>query len=216
MPKGKRDKIEQGQVVGNLIFVNDLITPGKRRCHFMCTCGTVFDALYQDVKTGHTKSCGCMPTGKITHGMAKCGNIAPEFTAWQNMLDRCYNPQKPGYKNYGGRGIAVCDRWRNSFEDFFSDVGFRPSPKHSLDRYPDNNGNYEPTNFRWATRKEQSENTRRTVYIEFDGKRLNIRDWSIETGIHPSVIAYRKRSGLPIDKILFKGHLQKAKQKLNP
>lgn len=84
----------------------------------------------------------------------------PEFQAWLNMRKRCVSPRWPGWKNYGGRGISVCDRWLTSFAQFLGDVGPRPSLAHTLDRYPDNNGNYEPGNVRWVTRKEQAHNRR--------------------------------------------------------
>ena len=145
----------------------------------------------------------------MIHGHARIKRRTPEFTAWSNMLDRCYNANKPGYKDYGGRGISVCDRWKHSFNDFLSDMGLRPSSKHSLDRFPNNDGNYEPSNCRWATKPEQQANTTRNVIISYNGKSMNIKEWSNETGIAPSVIAYRSRVGLSPDKILLKGHLQK-------
>ncbi len=145
----------------------------------------------------------------MIHGHARMSNRTPEFIAWANMLDRCYNPNKPNYKDYGGRGIMVCERWGDSFENFLSDMGLRPSDKHSLDRFPNNDGNYEPSNCRWATRPQQQANTTRNVILSHNGKSMNIKEWSKETGIAQSVIAYRIKSGLPSDRILFDGHLQK-------
>lgn len=96
------------------------------------------------------------------HGHAARNPLArsPEYRAWDAMKSRCYNPKARGYAGYGGRGIAVCDRWRYSFENFLADMGERPSPEHSLDRI-DNDGNYEPGNVRWATRSEQQRNRTR-------------------------------------------------------
>lgn len=89
----------------------------------------------------------------------------PEFAAWRGMRHRCNSPKNSAWKNYGGRGIKVCERWQSSYEAFLADVGRRPSPTHSLDRI-DVNGNYEPDNVRWATRDEQSQNQRRRITIE--------------------------------------------------
>lgn len=88
-----------------------------------------------------------------------------EYRAWIEMRRRCYNPERPSYRNYGGRGIQVCDKWRNSFAEFLSDVGYAPSKLHSLDRL-DNDGDYEPTNVAWRSQREQSNNTRNTVKID--------------------------------------------------
>jgi hypothetical protein len=90
-----------------------------------------------------------------THGM----HNTPEYRTWTGMKERCYNPSADSYKNYGGRGITVCDRWRDDFPAFYADMGPRPSENHSLDRR-DTDGNYEPENCRWATRSEQQKNKR--------------------------------------------------------
>ena len=95
----------------------------------------------------------------IKHGYAKRGNVHPMFYLWMGMIGRCEDPKRVGYSYYGGRGIRVCDRWRHDFAAFLSDVGVRPSSDHSLDRI-DPNGNYEPSNVRWATRSEQQHNRR--------------------------------------------------------
>ena len=90
------------------------------------------------------------------HGMRR----SPEYCSWRKMVERCINPRAAGFENYGGRGIIVCDRWLNSFSAFFADMGIRPSLQHSIDRYPDKNGNYEPRNCRWATDLQQAVNAR--------------------------------------------------------
>jgi len=127
------------------------------RCR--CACGKETIVMSGDLTSGKSKSCGCLKKERAheintTHGM--CGT--PEYTAWQGMLKRCYNPNNTSYKNYGGRGISVHERWLR-FENFYDDIGPKPSPDHSLDRI-DNDGNYEPSNIRWATRTEQNRNQR--------------------------------------------------------
>jgi hypothetical protein len=104
--------------------------------------------------------------------------------------------------NYGGRGITVCDRWRESFENFFADMGERPSTKHSIDRYPDNNGNYEPGNCRWATDIQQARNKRTTRYIEYNDIKLPLVEWAESKGIKPATLKKRLRCGWSIEKAL--------------
>jgi hypothetical protein len=98
-------------------------------------------------------------TGKLKHGHACRHPRSSEYNCWGSMIARCTNPNDPGWKNYGGRGIRVCERWRNSFENFLADMGLKPSPGLSIERV-ENDGNYEPGNCRWATRKEQRANQR--------------------------------------------------------
>lgn len=86
-----------------------------------------------------------------------------EYSSWKNAKHRCFSPKNPEYKNYGERGITMCDRWRRSFANFIADMGEKPSPRHQLDRFPNNDGNYEPGNCRWATPRENLMNTRRNI-----------------------------------------------------
>ena len=118
----------------------------------------------------------------------------PERHAWQAMNRRCYNPKCPDYQDYGARGITVCERWRDSFENFLADMGPRPSSKHSIDRI-DVNGNYEPSNCRWATLKEQLRNQRRNPRYEFRGERLTLTDIAERSGIPRLTLHYRLKRG---------------------
>lgn len=118
------------------------------------------------------------------------------------MKDRCLNPKMPQYKNYGGRGITICDRWRKSFIDFLEDVGRRPSLDHTLDRI-DNNGNYEPGNVRWATPEEQQNNKRDSRLVSFNGETKTIAQWARHCGMEKSTLYRRIMSGWDVELALF-------------
>lgn len=113
------------------------------------------------------------------HGFATPGNVAPEYRAWLSMKGRCRDKGRP---SYGGRGIKVCDRWLNSFQNFLQDVGPKPSSLHTLDR-KDNDGNYDPDNARWVLPEQQQNNKRTSRIIEFGGRRLSLAQWAREVGI---------------------------------
>lgn len=137
-----------------------------------CDCGTQKLVLGQSLRLGQSKSCGCLQRELIsqrdrrTHGQTVGGVRPPEYRSWTAMLSRCNNPKATGFHNYGGRGISVCARWikgddgLSGYECFVSDMGPRPSLSHTIDRFPDPDGNYEPTNCRWATKREQRLNQR--------------------------------------------------------
>lgn len=157
-------------------------------------------------QTNRTTSCGCARAAKHKARLTKHGesNKSKEYRSWMHMRQRCYNANVKGYDMYGGRGIKMCDRWFLSYENFLADMGRAPSPSHSIDRYPDNNGNYQPGNCRWATKKEQSNNRRYNVMITINGITKNATEWSNEVNLRADVILKRKRAGWSDHDALFK------------
>lgn len=130
------------------------------------------------------------------------GVTTPEYLAWGAMKERCYVPSHKEFKNYGARGIAVCDEWRDSFAAFIRDVGHKPTPSHSLDRI-DNNGNYERSNVRWATKLDQSLNRRPVRRYRHEGETLTLREWSERTGLKYETLRMRiLRLGWNVDRAL--------------
>ena len=152
----------------------------------LCDCGNIVFADGTHLTDGCTQSCGCIRKeigyARKTHGLSG----TKEHNTWQRMKQRCYNPQDPRFESYGGRGITVCDRWRESFDLFLQDMGIAPSAKHSIDRI-DNNGSYNPSNCRWATTKEQCRNQLRNRLLTNDEITMPVVQWSERTGI-PSIV----------------------------
>lgn len=147
-----------GRKFGNLAVMWPAGRGGKETYWLsLCFCGNLSVAASGNLRWGKTKSCGCLE-GTINHKHCQGGKYSPEYQTWKGMIQRCTNPNKNSYPRYGGRGIEVCIRWR-LFENFLADMGPRPRGK-TLDRWPNNSGNYEPTNCRWATPKEQQNNRR--------------------------------------------------------
>lgn len=169
-----------------------------------CDCGrSNVIAQGSQLRGGFKRSCGCLiadinRANKTKHGMKG----TPEYQSWRAMLSRCLNKNATGYSRYGGSGITVCERWQESFEHFYEDMGPRPTISHTLDRYPDNTGNYEPGNCRWATKSQQAKNCRWSTELTHDGKTLTIREWAEHLSISISTIRGRIRAGRPVAEIL--------------
>lgn len=131
------------------------------------------------------------------HGM----HGSPEYKSWEGMKYRCNAPTCGAYERYGGRGIKVCQRWDDSFEAFYADMGPKPSPQHSIDRI-NNDGDYEPSNCRWASRRKQNNNTVLTIYLTYKGETKPITEWARITGFKVTTLRTRKRLGWPDRKII--------------
>ncbi len=157
----------------------------------ICDCGTITHVPISSLRSGHTKSCGCLGIDRrrdanIKHGQSN----SEEYKIWASMIQRC-TKNRP----YGINGISVCQRWKGSFENFFADMGQRPSANHSIDRI-DNTGNYEPANCRWADAKTQANNTKRNVWLTHNGVKKTVAQWSRELGIAYTTINNRLARGV--------------------
>jgi hypothetical protein len=161
-----------------------------------CDCGAERVVLGSNLRKGFTQSCGCT---RRTHGMWR----APEYKSWSAMQQRCSNPNTHGFENYGGRGIKVDPAWLgpDGFANFMAAMGPRPSIRHSLDRI-DVNGDYAPSNCRWASSVEQAANRRDSQPLEFEGETLPASEWARRTGIPAKTIRSRLRRGWTTDMAL--------------
>jgi hypothetical protein len=173
----------------------------KGRAYWLveCECGSTGSILGSNLRNGSSQSCGCLNVdAHSTHGM----KYTPEYQAWRAMINRCYRPEDISFHNYGGRGIQVAAAWLESFEQFFTHVGPRPTPQHSLDRYPDKDGNYEPGNVRWATLVEQQNNMRTNHLLTYQGKTQTIAQWARELGINHLTLRGRIQNGWSVERAL--------------
>jgi hypothetical protein len=174
----------------------------QRLWHCRCDCGNESIVPTAYLVYGNSKSCGCFHREKVaaihtTHGLSN----SSEYRIWHNIRKRCYVSSDPGFHNYGARGISMCPRWLEDFRSFYADMGARPSPKHSIERI-DNNGNYDPYNCKWATRLEQNNNSRRNRFMEHNGKRQTVAQWSRDTGVPSRVIITKLNRGISPEEIL--------------
>lgn len=190
--------ITPGETFGALTVLRDAgVIGGNRWFQCRCECGVELLRRMDWLKQGRVKSCGCQRFGRLAaskteHGHCKLRGSTKEYRAWQHMRERCADTSEA---NYGGRGISVCDRWAK-FSTFIADMGPCPSASHSIDRI-DPNGNYEPSNCRWATISEQARNKRTVVPVVFRGVRGLIPDVARATGVKPDYLyAIRRKHKL--------------------
>ena len=193
---GKRfGRLEAIQIVGQAI---------NNRAYLWlcrCDCGNEIVTRSHNLVHGDSKSCGCLHkeiTSRMSRKHGMCGTRT--YKAWDAMIQRCENKNNHQYKNYGARGIKVCDRWCK-FENFYADMGEAPAGL-TLDR-TDNDGDNNPSNCRWVTMKQQLRNTRKNRNITCNGKTMCVSAWSEELGIHKNTITNRlDRAGLPVEQAL--------------
>lgn len=203
-PENKKFQDLTGQKFGHLTvlgFAGRMTCIGKHLLWWLrCDCGDIRKTSAANFKYGRSFSCGCQKASSLskahtTHGMS----TSTEFKSWSSLKRRCLNETSQDWGNYGGRGIKVCDRWIESFENFLEDMGRKPSPSHSIDRI-DNNGNYEPSNCRWATTSQQIGNTRLSNIVEYNGKRQCVSEWEKELGFASQVLRHRLANGWSIER----------------
>jgi hypothetical protein len=192
-----------GQRFGRLVVVRPLGTRNdKVRWLCVCDCGRDNIVATGSLRSGQIRSCGCLYVdsrgcSNRTHGQSK----TPEYRVWKGMIGRCENPARDFYRRYGGRGISVCDRWRQSFQAFLSDMGQRPGARYSIERI-DNDGPYAPENCRWATSEEQGQNTQRARRLTFNGETLSISGWARRLRMSTATIRRRLAAKLPLPEVL--------------
>lgn len=195
-----------GKCFGRL-FVRSYCGDGLWEC--VCDCGNVVKRSAGSLRLNKECSCGCKQTKFIAkHGLSD----EKIYHIWRGMINRCYNPTSESYCIYGKRGIEVCERWRgeHGLVNFLADMG-EPTTEQSIDRI-DVNGNYEPSNCRWATMKEQANNKRNNKYITCNGLTKTVAQWADETGIKAATLHYRLKIGLEPSLIFYNGNLkQKGK-----
>lgn len=190
-----------GLRMGNLTMVSFNRPPNSKpwTYEWKCDCGGFCFKKIADVKKA--AHCGCKTRENVlasisTHGHSRGYTVSQTYTSWAGMFARCHNPKSIYFHRYGGRGISVCERW-NSFEAFLEDMGERPV-NTSLDRFPNKDGNYEPGNCRWATHREQMNNTSRNRILVVSGVSKSIAQWAVYLSLSAPAIRSRVRRSEPL------------------
>lgn len=208
----------KGKVFGRwtvLEFVETRYKPGGGQCGIWlcrCECGTVSPVWASSLTTKHersqSRSCGCLQRERVSDRVFKHGENqrnSLEYRTWNHIKQRCYDKNDPNYHKYGGRGIYVCDQWlgKYGYSCFLADMGRKPTPDHSIDRFPDQNGPYSPENCRWATRSEQARNRGTNRLITYLGETLPLITWSERCGLSRKLVRLRiVRLGWSVERAL--------------
>lgn len=182
---------------------------GANQWLFECDCGNETITRPDWVRLGKVLSCGCYRAERAgermvkiatTHGHSSNGKLTSEYNSWRNMRDRCNLPSSESYKSHGGRGITVCEQW-SSFQTFLSDMGPKPTPKHTIGRM-DNDGNYEPDNCEWETSNQQMRNRTDTRWVEYQGRKMSLAEACELSGQTRTRVNARLRLGWTIERAL--------------
>lgn len=190
---------------------------GSKYCMCRCSCGRTIEVMKTSLKSGNTKSCGCLNKERLKkqkihykHG----GTHTKLYNLWWKIKQRCYCEYDNSYKNYGGRGITMCDEWLNdyiAFKEWAIKNGYKEGL--SIDRI-DNDGNYEPSNCRWATKKEQANNRRTNIKLAYNNETHNLKEWAELLNINDGTLRSRYVKGYKIEDVLSKTYLNNKKQEI--
>jgi hypothetical protein len=185
------DKFNRWTVISDSFFVRN-----QRVVQCRCDCGTEKPVRLGRLHKGESRSCGCLQVEELTthgHTANAIRKDSNEYWIWNSMRQRAINPKHKQYADYGGRGIGLCERWLK-FENFYADMGPRPSKGHSIERKENDKG-YEPSNCRWATRTEQNQNKRNNRFITANGETLCLAEWARRLNCINSTILGRIKMG---------------------
>lgn len=198
---GKQIEYKQGDIIGKCAFLKRVINNNKRAI-FLCECGKEFEYNIKAVKRKATGLCPiCTKTYVKKINTVHGKHSYPEYSIWIAMKKRCSNEKVHNFKNYGGKGIKVCDRWIDSFDNFYEDMGPRPSKDHTIERI-ENDKDYGPSNCKWLHKLLQSENQTSNILLTFNNKTQNLRKWSKEMGISEWALRKRIKQNWDINKAL--------------
>lgn len=190
-----------GQTFNKLTVLNYAYSHHGKYYNCLCHCGTKTIVLGSKLTNQKTKSCGCYSREQIIKRSTKHGmRHTREYNIWCHMKARCYRKTNTRYKYYGARGIKICDQWVNSFKQFYLDMGDAPD-KYTIERI-NNNGNYEPSNCKWATQYDQVQNSRNCVYITYMKQTKTLTNWAKTIGITKNAMMQRHYRKWPIEKML--------------